>query len=340
MLAIAVGFTLWGSAQTQAFADDGLDQTSAFDPEPLTWAPPACGDSTHGCVDLYLSNTGANQTPQLSADADYRIHLPSVPLEGGLQIRGGHNVSIIGGQINLTVPCSDASSACHGINISKPTSGEVYIEGVWIHDPQNPITQSTGDGIDVDDPAGAPSDIVLQNLRIDGISGCSGGADHADVFQPYSVPGAHVLIDHLTGTTNCQGLLLDPDLGWSAFGQLAAAYVIKRVNITVLDNPYRGDASRYAWWLTGGSAAAAGCISGPISVSNAYAAEPDGTLKINAVWPDTDQPAACRSNWAAPTLSFPNSPQITGVLTAGNPPDGDYVPEGIAGTDYVTPGYR
>src|SRR3954451_23972435 len=77
---------------------------------PLTWAPPPCGDATRQCVDVYLSNTGANQTPSLSAANDYRIHLPSVPLQGGLQIRGGHNVIIIGGQIELTVPCSDSSS--------------------------------------------------------------------------------------------------------------------------------------------------------------------------------------------------------------------------------------
>jgi hypothetical protein len=288
-------------------------------------------------VDLYLSDTGANQTPSLSATNDYRIHLPSEPLQGGLQIRGGHNVIIIGGQINLSAPCSDASSDCHGINIAKPTSGEVFIEGVWIHNPQNPITQSTGDGIDVGDPAGSPSDIVLQNLRIDGISGCSGGSDHADVFQPYSVPGARIHIDHLTGTTNCQGMTLDPDLSWSSFGELAAEYAIKNANINVLDNPYDDTAgNRYVWWLTGGSG---GCLSGPIILRNVYAEEPDGTLQMNSVWPDTDRPEACPSVWRAPTLSFPRSAQISGAVTAGMPPGGDYVPAGLAGITYVSPGY-
>jgi hypothetical protein len=246
-------------------------------------------------------------------------------------------VIIIGGQINLSVPCSDASSACRGINISKPTSGTVFIEGVWIHNPQSPITQSTSDGINVDDSASNPSDIVLQNIRIDGISGCSGGADHADVFQPYSVPGARIRIDRLTGTTNCQGMTLDPDLSWRVHGRLAAEYAIKRANINVLANPYHGVANRYAWWLTGGRTQD-DCLSGPISMTDVYAQEPDGTLKLNSVWPDTDQPEACRSRWAAPTLAFPGSPLIQGVVAAGSPPGGDYVPEGVAGLRYRSPG--
>jgi hypothetical protein len=305
----------------------------------LTWPPPACGDAIHGCVDLYLSNTGTNQTPSLSAANDYRIHLPSDPLQGGLQIRGGRNVIIIGGQIDLTVPCSDSSSACHGINIEKPTSGEVFIEGVWIHDPQSPITQSTGDGIDVGDPVNSPSDIVLENVRIDGISGCSGGPDHADVFQPYSVPRARIHVDHLTGTTNCQGMTLDPDLAWDSFGEFAAEYVIKNVNINVLENPFNGPGNRYAWWLTGGTSPKDACLSGPIALRNVYARQPDGTLQKNSVWPDTDRPQECPSVWSPPTLSFPHSTQISGVVTAGTPPGGDYVPAGVAGIPYVSPGY-
>jgi hypothetical protein len=44
--------------------------------------------------------------------------------------------------------------------------------------------------------------------------------------------------------------------------------------------------------------------------------------------------------WSPPTLSFPNSPQITGVLNEGVPPGGDFVPVGVAGTGYVSPGYQ
>src|SRR5215470_7906971 len=106
--------------------------TAASPSQPLTWSPPTCGDSTHSCVDLYLNNTGSHQNPSLNANTDYRLHLPtSGPLVGGLTISGGRNVQMIGGEIRMSYPCSDASSACHGINISRGSaSGEVYIEGV------------------------------------------------------------------------------------------------------------------------------------------------------------------------------------------------------------------
>ena len=159
------------------------------------------------------------------------------------------------------------------------------------------------------------------------------------MFQPYAVPRARIHVDRLTGTTNCQGVTLDPDLAWDSFGELAAEYVVKNVNVNVLGNPYKGTENRYAWWLTGGTSGEDGCLSGPIVLRNVYADQPDGTLRMNSVWPDTDRPDACRSVWEAPTLLFPRSPQITGVVTAGMPPGGDYVPEGVAGIAYVSPGY-
>jgi hypothetical protein len=311
----------------------------------LTWSPPACGSSGYTCQDLYLTDTGSNQTPSLSNSVDYRLHLPTTgALRGGLQIRGGHNVIIIGGEIDLKYPCSDSSSSCHGLNISKSSGGEVYVEGVWIHNPvtipascsSSGMPCSTGDGIDVDElGTSTPSDIVLQNDRIDGISGCSGGSDHADVFQPYDAMRAHEFIDHLTGTTNCQGLQVDADLGWASYGVYPQQITILNTNIDVTANPYSGASNRYAWWLTYGTE----CNSGPITLSGDYTLEPSGNMNGNAVWPDVDT-TGCKSVWSSPTLSFPNSPQISGVLTEGLPPGGDWVPAGVAGTHYVSPGYK
>ncbi len=42
----------------------------------LPWKPPPCGDATHECIDIQLSNTGANQYLTFESDHDYRIHLP------------------------------------------------------------------------------------------------------------------------------------------------------------------------------------------------------------------------------------------------------------------------
>jgi chitodextrinase len=300
----------------------------------LSWAPPTCGDATHGCIDLQLTNTGANQTPSLSSSNDYRIHLPNVPLQGGLQIRGGRNVIIIGGEIDLTVPCSDASSACRGIYISRRNgpSGQIFIEGVWIHAPQQ-STQSTSDGIAVDDSSSLPTDITLENDRIDGISGCEAGGNHSDIIQTWYAGNAHVNIDHFTGVSNCQGLQIDPDLAWAVDGTYAAGYDIRNTNLVSSSTNGRND---YLFWLTDGLA----CNSGPISLRNVYAQDALGKLSIEAAWPDTDQPAACTSLWNGSTLSFPSSPQITGVIANGRPPSGDFVPIGVAGIGYVSPGYQ
>src|SRR6185437_3714494 len=74
----------------------------------LAWAPPSCGDQEHRCVDLYLSNSGSHQTPSLDNDTDYRIHLPANgPLVGGIPLPGGRHVIIVGGEIDLTYPCSN-----------------------------------------------------------------------------------------------------------------------------------------------------------------------------------------------------------------------------------------
>lgn len=310
-------------------------------PGPLTWSPPACGAGGLVCTDLYLSNTGSNQAPQLASNVDYRIHLPtSGPLVGGLMIRGGHNVQIIGGQINMTVPCSDSSSACKGIYIAKSTAGQVYVEGVLIRNPTtipptcstSGMPCSTGDGIGVDTQGtSTPTDVTLQNVRVEGISGCSGGSDHADILQPYQAHGSTFRIDRFTGTSNCQGIQIDPDLAQSD----PPDYIIKNTNLKVINNPYSGNSNRYMWWLTGGST---GCISGNISLTNAYMQQPNGSLNAYAAWPETDTPTACHSVWSAPTLSFPNSGQITGTISAGLPPGGDFVTG--AGTSYVSPGYQ
>ena len=156
--------------------DGPLSTSATADAEPLTWAPPACGDAEHGCVDLYLSDIGTNQTPDLSAVNDYRIHLPSTPLHrrasdprrsqrhrpwgarSTFRCRARIRARRVTGSTSRSRPAARCSSRECGSTI-----------------PRRPITQSTGDGIDVGDPASSPSDIVLENVRVDGISGARAG---------------------------------------------------------------------------------------------------------------------------------------------------------------------
>lgn len=323
-------------------------------PGPLTWSPPACGGADGDqCVTINLS-AGGSQNPSLAANTDYKLVMPSTPIAGGtLTISGGHNVQIIGGEIDLNNPCSDSCSAegDGAIYITDPNPGEVYIEGVLIHNTQTAADTgpncpgggdscSTADGIDLNvgdggNPPNPPS-IVLQNIRIDGISGCSGGPDHADGYQPYNGGTSTSYIDHMTITTNCQGEELDPDYGYSHYGT-KPNYVLKNVNVDVLPNPYKGNVDEYGYYLSG---VGSGCPSGNVSLTNVYEQEPSGSIDVNSVWPDTNSSCASSYDSATGQMTFPHSPQITGMLSNGLPPGGDFVPAGVAGIGYVSPGYQ
>jgi hypothetical protein len=306
--------------------------------EQLTWRPPRCGDATHTCRNVNLTNTGVHISLYLDRSSDYRIHLPvDSPLIGGLSIEGGNRVQIVGGEIDLTTPCDDTRSTCHGINIWRGSpSGQVYIEGVLIRNPDPTHSKYTGDGIDVADGVGT---LVIQNVRIEGIDGCDpkgNPAAHADVFQPWNANGMTLKVDHLTGTTDCQGMQIGPDFAYKQLGNAPKSGTFKNVNIDVLPNPHTGAENQYAWWFT---YAANSCGSYPISLTNTYAQQPRGTLKTNAVWPDTTTRFGCPAVFEHGRATWPKLASLTGHITNGQPPGGDFVPEGAAGLDYVSPGY-
>jgi hypothetical protein len=297
-----------------------------------------------------LRNTGSHQTPSLNDSFDYRIHLPTNgPLVGGITIIGGLRVQIIGGEIDLTYPCSNDASDCTGIYIAKSSPGSVFVEGVWIHNParigrtcpggasNTSQTCSTGHGIDVNtanDGAINVNTITLENVRIDGISGCSGYSDHADVLQPYQAPDDTIRIDRMTGVTNCQGFQLDPDLAYEAWHTFPASITVQDANIDLTFNPYRAWIHGYTWWLTLGL----GCMSGPVFLSGDYAGGPQTDLAAARVWPD---PAnhVCGARYAGEAFNFTER-AINGTIHSGAPPGGDFVPLGTVGLGYRSPGYR
>jgi hypothetical protein len=315
----------------------------------LTWAPPPCGDSKHTCTTLYLTNTGSHQMPSLNDSTDYRIYLPrNGPLVGGITISGGRRVEIIGGEIDLTYPCSSDASACIGIYIAKDSPGAVFVEGVWIHNARTgrtcpggasstSQTCSTGDGIDVntaDNGSIHVNTITLENIRIDGISGCSGYGDHADVFQPYQAPGDTIQIDRMTGVTDCQGFTIDPDLAYSRWHTYPSSITIKNTNLEITHNPYPGAAHGAAWWLTRGNT----CRSGPISLSDDYVSEPRARSAPPSVWPNPGY-RTCGARFSRGVVSWRDA-RIKGSIRTGLPPGGDFVPRGVAGLGYLTPGYQ
>ena len=317
----------------------------------LTWAPPQCGDKQHPCVTLYLQNTGSHQRPTLDNNTDYRIHLPrSGPLVGGITIAGGRRVEIIGGEIDLTYPCSNDASACIGIYIAKNAPGSVFVEGVWIHNPARigqtcpggatatSQTCSTGHGIDINTADNGKinvNTITLENIRIDGISGCSGNDDHADVLQPYQAPDDTIQIDGMTGVTNCQGLMLDPNLAYLTWHTFPSSITIKNTNVEITANPYGERAhGPTTWWLTRGTS----CTSGRVFLSDDYSSEPRTDPSSPSLIPNP-RDRTCGVQYSRGVVSWRGT-RIDGSIYTGNPPAGDFVPLGVAGPSYLSPGYR
>ena len=300
----------------------------------LTWAPPPCGEATYVCATYQITQKAqGHQFLSLDTTKDGLVKLPkNGPQRGGIDIDGGHNVIIIGGEIDLTTPCTTDTNVCHGINISRnqDATGEVYIEGVLIKNSDNTHSHYTGDGIDVN--TDATPNITLQNIRIEGIDGCNyeGNPAHSDVFQPYGANNANINVDHLTGSTDLQGMQIDPDTS------LPQAGTYKNVNITILSNPHPGcpSSDQYGWWL------ADACQTYPMTLSNDYEQEPNHSLALHAVWPDTDTTFGCPAQYSNSLASWPELPQIHGSIINGLPPQGDFVPVGVAGINYVSPGYQ
>jgi hypothetical protein len=77
-----------------------------------------------------------------------------------------------------------------------------------------------------------------------------------------------------------------------------------------------------------------------MTLTNAYASEPGGSLQQDAVWPDTNSALACDAQYSSGLATWPQLASVSGGVRSGVPPGGDYVPAGVAGINYVSPGYQ
>ena len=149
-------------------------------------------------------------------------------------------------------------------------------EGVWVHNPNTipgtcsatGMPCSTADGIVVDTRGTTtPPNLTMQNVRIDGISGCSGGSPPISSSRTRQAARSSK-IDHLTGTSNCQGFQIDPDLSSAN----PPSYIIKNTNLNAIAKPLL--AQRQPLHVVADRRGASGCHSGNVTLSNAYARSP------------------------------------------------------------------
>ena len=141
-------------------------------------------------------------TTTLNPARDYIIALPKSGKQDTF-IKGGHNIIISGGHISTGAdPPPWGSSEHRGIYIADAT-GIVHIEGVLVDD----ADVGRGNGVAIAAPAAT---VQIENDRFVNLTGTQ-DTNHADVVQVWG--GVKELrIDHLTGSTNYQGLTINPDL--------------------------------------------------------------------------------------------------------------------------------
>jgi hypothetical protein len=267
----------------------------------LLWAPPslsnpvtveAAGADRHGDIAHQLD---------LSPSRDYIVRMPPGPLPGGLTIQGGHNVVLIGGEIDVPMQPGPSPSpeSRRGLYLTEQT-GTAHVEGLLIRGPD------LSEGIDLSEPDGAV--VQVENVRVEGVHARDEthfSDNHPDVLQTWAGP-AELRVDRLSGSTDYQGLFLAPN----QFGLQPPPrqVTLSRVDLQPISMAQR--CSCYLLWEAG---------SFPIRSTDVWLIPHPSRSFAGSVWPSV-------ASWA-------------GVMD-GAPPRGQFVPVGVAGPSYLAPGYR
>jgi hypothetical protein len=316
-------------------------------PGPLRWAPPALTNP----ITINLPPTG-NVEFSLDNSRDYIIKYPDVRRMGGVILRGGRNIVIVGGA--STLPPHFGTGVRNLTIEDKPgvVPGRiVHIEGLDIDGSGG----GEGDGIGI----AAPETIVqIENVRITGLIGHL-GSTHADVIQTFG--GVKELrVYDLTGASHYNNFYLRREN--SPLGPPNQSVILDHVNVFGYTNPSGWDEPTTLRALSIGTQPAdsdcnakgqcgpanddssTNCqMPGTVTLNDFYSQPPSGKLARFA-WPtDYMTTAGCPAVLAADGQSF-NWPalrgSVSGSVELGPPPGGDFVPAGSVGAGYVSPGYQ
>ena len=210
-----------------------------------------------------------------------------------------------------------------GIYIRHST-GTVHIEGVLIkadHDVQY-------DGIDINAPKAT---VQVENVRIEALYG-SKTTEHADAIQPWG--GVRALeVDHLTVDGDYQGLTIIPPPGAAETANIRNADLTIDPRPTALAEHTVGGGIMV--WLT----STTNCVAPRTRLENVYVYNQSRRIATaSAVWPPPTAHLSCAAVVGHGEVSWPRLP-VTGVVTFGKPPYGSFVPVGVAGIHYRSPGY-
>jgi hypothetical protein len=282
---------------------------------------------------------------RLDDSKDYILQMPDQKKTGGLEIRGGRNVEVIGGYMSIATPGTGGAGAANITISDGPNAVDghvVRIEGVAI----DASSGVEADGIRI----AAPKAVVqVVNDRITGLLGTL-ATTHADLIQPWG--GVKELdVDGFTGSSHYNTFYLrrenDPLM------PPAAKVVIHDVNVFGLSNPGSNPSETISAISIGtqpptspaDTDSPVNCeVPTTVELSNFYA-QSAGKRPGSFIYPrDSMTKAGCPSqvspdgtsvDW--PSLRAAIGGPVTGAVQVGTPPGGDYVPVGMAGLGYVAP---
>ena len=273
-------------------------------PRQLSWAPPKLDNPE--TIELAPDR---GRGLKLKQDKDYLIKLPKdKPFIGELNIWGGRNVVIIGGEIHIPDGEEDPR---YGEGKDKKSKRAVYLQGSkgTVHLEGIHITgKGLCEGFNIAERE--PGCIVqLQNIRVEQLHG-SYSKNHADVIQSWAGP-AELRIDGLTGYSEYQGFFLLPNQHFplDKGGFMPTKWDFRNINLM-------GDLEKSAYLLW---------------VQEKH----DFPIEIDNVW---TRPATKKTGDRSAYL-WPKGDKVWEKVKEGVPPGGDIVPAALVGINYVSPGY-
>ena len=264
-------------------------------------------------VTYHVSGDGPGTITAPSGQDSYVVW--DAPTDRRIRFTGGHNWVMIGGEVNNNKQWSSEDDQS-GIEFDN-VNGTAYVEGLYIHGPYGRDGIRVGSG-------GSNTTLIVQNSRIiDRLSGPNGY--HADVIQPFGGIKAFD-VDHLTGMSDFQGQMWKQESG-TTFGPSD----FRNVN-------YHADSPEVEYMI------------------NFVESNPTQPVTLTNVWNQPDPNFAggdfCRAQTpsGSATCSTDSSGRkyvtwsgtpivVNGRVTQGPPPNGDFVPSGVAGMNYQSPGY-
>ena len=276
----------------------------------------------------------------LRVGQDYILRDPVV-LTHPVVIQGGHNIVWIGGEIR---PSAGPDIGIQLIRNVGYGGGTVHLEGIYL---DGVLTDGIegGEWASMYKPSGTLADATLQieNVRIDPLSGSS-AVNHQDCIQHYG-GWRDLRVDHFTCQTLYQGFYLPWQDPASNNQGVLSHWDLRNANLRDAPNStgtgmqtliHFGDLGPAIFNATshrqGGNLwnvylRATQRSFNSETYPNAGTTSQDGTVVHATINPNG-------------SITWANSWAIPGVVTPGVPAGGDFVPLGVAGLNYISPGYR